>query len=93
MLQAWTLRARAISGLLSNGGSGRAQFKGEGKINGEGNYGFMLTAIDGGKNGFDYFRIKIWNLNTGVIVYDNNRGVTDTANPTTLIAGGSIIVH
>ena len=41
----------------------RAQYKGTGTINGGGNYGFMLTAIDGaisGGGGIDKFRIKIW---------------------------------
>ena len=46
----------------------RAQFKGTGTINGAGNYGFMLTAIDGqlnGGGGVDKFRIKIWDKNNG----------------------------
>ncbi len=46
----------------------RAQFKGRGQINNAGDYGFMLTAIDGAVNGgggVDKFRIKIWNLATG----------------------------
>ena len=41
----------------------RAQFKGWGTINGDGNYAFILTAIDGqvsGGGGADRFRIKIW---------------------------------
>ncbi len=41
----------------------RAQYKGTGTINGAGDYGFMLTAIDGqvnGGGGTDKFRIKIW---------------------------------
>jgi hypothetical protein len=40
----------------------KAQFKGLGTVNGSGNYGFILTAIDGSLNGggTDKFRIKIW---------------------------------
>jgi PKD repeat protein len=41
----------------------KAKFKGTGTINGEGNYGFMLTATDSAINGggdVDGFRIKIW---------------------------------
>jgi len=73
----------------------RAQYKGTGTINGEGNYGFMLTAVDGGKGNPDLFRIKIWDIGTGNIVYDNLNAVSDTAAlPTsTAIAGGSIVVH
>ena len=74
----------------------KAQYKGSGTINGAGDYGFMLTAIDGqisGGGGIDKFRIKIWNKATGDIIYDNQMGATDTANPTTAIAGGSIVIH
>jgi hypothetical protein len=70
----------------------KAQFKGTGTINGAGNYGFLLTAWDGNP---DKFRIKIWNVAGGAIVYDNNFGASDdidAANPMT-IAGGSIVIH
>ncbi len=42
----------------------RAQFKGSGTINGMGNYGFLLTAVDeqvAGGLGLDRFRVTIWN--------------------------------
>ena len=74
----------------------KAQYKGIGTINGTGNYRFMLTAIDGqvnGGGGVDKFRIKIWNLATGQIVYDNQLGAADEALPTTDIQGGSIVIH
>ncbi len=75
----------------------RAQYKGTGTINGTGDYGFMLTAIDGGLpggGGADKFRIKIWdNNNDATVIYDNQLGEGDTADPTTLVQGGSIIIH
>ncbi|HXG92271.1 MAG TPA: hypothetical protein VNN73_07870 [Blastocatellia bacterium] len=75
----------------------RAQYKGMGTVNGAGNYGFMLTAIDGqvsGGGGFDKFRMKIWDKNNGdAIIYDNQMGDTDNAVPTTVIGGGSIVIH
>ena len=75
----------------------RAQFKGTGTINGSGNYGFLLTAIDGqinGGGGSDKFRIKIWDKNNGdAVVYDNQIGNLDTADPTTLLGGGSINIQ
>ena len=74
----------------------RAQFKGEGTINGDGAYGLMLTAIDGqlsGGGGTDKFRITIWDKATAAVVYDNNIGATDDASPTTVIGGGSIVIH
>ena len=76
----------------------RAQFKGRGTINGAGDYGFLLTATDGnvsGGGGTDRFRVKIWHISSGLVVYDNVGGASDTlsgANPQT-IQGGSIIIH
>jgi len=74
----------------------RAQYKGTGTINGMGEYGFMLTAIDGqisGGGGLDKFRIKIWNKADNTIVYDNQLGASDTDNPVTALGGGSIVIH
>ncbi|MFN3928461.1 MAG: PKD domain-containing protein [Thermoflexus sp.] len=74
----------------------KAQYKGTGTINGVPGYGFLLTAWDGqinGGGGYDKFRIKIWDLNTGDVVYDNQMGDSDSADPTTVIQGGSIVIH
>ena len=74
----------------------KAQFKGNGTINGAGNYGFMLTAIDGqvaGGGGTDKFRIKIWEISTGAVVYDNQLVASDDANPTAVLGGGSVVIH
>ena len=75
----------------------RAQFKGVGTVNGTGNYRFILTATDGaqpGGGGSDKFRIKIVNLdNGGGIVYDNQPGAGQGDDPTTVLGGGSIVIH
>jgi PKD repeat protein len=75
----------------------KAMYKGVGTINGEGNYGFMLTAIDGQKNGgggVDKFRIKIWDLdNSNELVFDNNLGMSDDDDPVTALSSGTIIIH
>ena len=71
----------------------RAQYKGSGMVNGAGEYGFLLTAIDGeqpGGGGVDKFRIKIWNKASGVVVYENVVGASediDAANPQEIGAG------
>ncbi len=80
----------------------RAQYKGEGSLNGESGYGFLLTAVDGqqpGDGGTDKFRVKIWRLteddSPGTIVYDNVSGASDdldSANPQ-VISGGAITIH
>ena len=74
----------------------KAQYKGSGTINGSGDYGFMLTAIDGkvnGGGGVDKFRLKVWDKPTGNILYDNQLGAADTGDPTTTLGGGSIVIH
>jgi len=83
----------------------KAMFKGQGTINGAGEYKFMLSAIDADINTndniyVDRFRIKIWEEimdENGVvisnIIYDNNYGNADDADPTTEIQGGSIKLH
>ncbi|MEM0449120.1 MAG: PKD domain-containing protein [Methanomassiliicoccales archaeon] len=71
----------------------KAIFKGTGTINGEGSYSFMISAIDGGTKAPDMFRIKIWDAATGELVYDNMLGASETADPTTAISGGSIVIH
>jgi hypothetical protein len=71
----------------------RAQFKGEGTINGAGGYGFMLVAIDGqqpGGGGVDKFRIKVWDMAGDGIVYDNQMGDGSAA---TRLGGGSIVIQ
>jgi len=76
----------------------KAKYKGEGTINGSGEYRFMLSAIDGqvnGGGGEDKFRIKIWDKdeNNGGIVYDNQKGDADDSDATTVPGGGSIAIH
>ena len=74
----------------------KAQYKGSGTINGSGDYAFMVTVIDGSltaKHGSDMFRIKIWDKSSGLVIYDNQSGAPDSANPTTATGGGSIRIH
>ena len=70
-------------------------YKGEGTINGEGHYRFMLTAIDGQRNGgggMDKFRMKIWDADSDRVVYDNQLQSSEDADPTTVLGGGSITI-
>ena len=74
----------------------KTTFKGVGTINGQGNYGFMLTAIDAAlapSTAVDLLRIKIWDKDKGDVVYDNGLGSADTADPVSAISGGSIVIH
>ena len=74
----------------------RAQYQGSGTINGSGDYEFTLTAIDGqvsGGGGVDKFRLKIRQKGSGGVIYDNQQGDADSADPTTALGGGSIQIH
>jgi hypothetical protein len=78
----------------------KALFKGVGTINGTGNYGFMIGAIDENlthSTEVDLFRIKIWDKDAGdALVYDNQiacSDIADDADPCTQIGGGSIVIH
>ncbi len=74
-------------------GQDKAKYKGTGTINGTGNYGFMLTAIDNDNSG-DTFRIKIWDKDAGdAVVYDNQSAADDASYDGTIIGGGNIKVH
>jgi hypothetical protein len=69
---------------------GKAQLKGVGTINGQGNYGFLIFATDAESTAatgdLDSFRIQIWNRNNGdAVVYDNG-----AEQP---LSGGNIMVH
>ena len=74
----------------------KAIYKGVGTINGGGDFGFQLTAIDGGLEGAgaDRVRVKIWAMASGAVIYDNQTcGAADeTAEPCTALGGGSIVV-
>lgn len=67
------------------------QYKGSGKVNNSGNYGFLVTGIDGSP---DKFRMKIWDKNNGnAIVYDSQMGDPDSADPTIPLGGGNLVIH
>lgn len=76
----------------------QAKYKGTGTINGEGNFGFMLSAVDGAIkedniDSTDRLRIKIWNKESNNIIYDNEIGIDESTKPSTAIGSGSIVIH
>lgn len=73
----------------------KGHYKGSGTVNGTGDYGFLVSLVDGAldnSNPEDRFRIKIWNKVNGSVVYDNQGGADD-AEATSAIANGSIVFH
>jgi PKD repeat protein len=83
-----TFKSTSHEWLVINGA--KAQFKGSGTINGAGDYGFLVTVIDGTP---DKIRIKIWDKESGEEFYDNQPGAPDYADPVIEIGGGSIQIH
>ncbi|GAA2460224.1 choice-of-anchor L domain-containing protein [Streptomyces macrosporus] len=72
----------------------KAIYKGTGTINGEGGYRFLVSVVDADKNGgSDTYRIKIWDTDSDIVVFDNQPGATDDAAATTAISQGSIVIH
>jgi len=79
-------------------GERKATYKGVGTVNGSGNYGFMVTVIDGeasgaGQGDIDSFRIKIWDGSPSNVVYDNEKTFAENADASTPLGGGSIVIH
>lgn len=71
----------------------KAQLKGTGTINGSGSYNILITALDETQTeGVDKVRIKITDSLNNVI-YDNQAGDPDGADPTTSITKGSLKIH
>ncbi len=71
-------RSTGLDSLAVSGA--RAQYRGSGTINRAGDYGFIVTVIDGqapGGGGKDRLRMKIWDKADGKVVYDNLPGATD----------------
>jgi hypothetical protein len=89
----WSFHSSSYQWLVVTGA--RAQFMGVGAVNGAGNYGFLLTVIDGALDGgADKLRMKIWDMNNGnLIVYDTQPGAPDIDAPATALGGGSIVIH
>ncbi len=92
-------RSRALTWLVIQ--DNLAIWKGEGSINGKGNYTFIASVTDaGGRNTNDIgdrFRIRIWNKDDGnAIVYDNFGEAGDIYNLTAAkpaIDRGQIIIN
>jgi hypothetical protein len=75
---------------------GKAQLMGSGTLDGAGTYRFRLTLVDGRRQGLrkpDLLRIRIWDMETGAIVYDSQLGDEEGKDPTTALGGGSVVIH
>ncbi len=67
-----------------------SMLRGIGNLNGEDGYGFVFSALN---SDIDKIRIKIWELDTGFVVFDTQPGSSNYALPSTPLGGGSIVIH
>ena len=81
------LKALSFEWLVVEGKT--ARFKGTGTLNGEGDYGFLATAV-AGDPGSARLRIQIWDNATGATLYDTESGASAAATAQTRVGGGSI---
>lgn len=85
-----TLKSNNFNWLIVSGE--RAQFQGTGVIDGLGTFGFRVSVFDGDTSG-DRIRIEIWNLVTGLTLFDTQWGDDLDADIQTLLGGGSVQIH
>jgi Galactose oxidase, central domain len=83
-------------GSLVISGGKKATYRGDGTVNGEPGYQFVLIAVDGDAppaSGPDRFRIKI--TKDDMLFYDNRVGSSEDpdVSDTTALGGGSIVIH
>lgn len=71
--------------------NGKGTLLGTGYVNGVGEYTYLVTGIDGTGGGQGLIRFQIKNGNT--VVYDTQPGASASANPSTLVTAGQVIVH
>ncbi len=80
--------------LVINGG--HALYQGSGTVNGTGNFGFVVAAVDGqfnGGSGPDAIRVRLWDKAHGnAVVYDTQPGAPIPAAPTTTLDSGAIMI-
>ncbi|HEY3318473.1 MAG TPA: PKD domain-containing protein [Coriobacteriia bacterium] len=81
-------KATSFDWLVVSGKKAVAQ--GSGTMNGRGDCGFLVSAIDRRP---DTVRVKIWDKATGAVIYDSQTGAGDAADPTTRLRGGNVVVH
>jgi endoglucanase len=72
-----------------------AQLRCSGRANGADNHSVFLSVVDGERigGGSDRLRIKVWDASTGQVLYDTQLSAAMSAEPTTSLGGGSIVIR
>jgi len=85
-------KAAGFDWLVVTGNTAYAQ--GIGVLDDQGLYGFLLSVTDDpAKRGVDRFRLMIWDLESNIVIYDNQAGASIPTLPAQMIGGGNIKLH
>jgi beta-lactamase superfamily II metal-dependent hydrolase len=76
----------------------KAIVTGEGTLNDKAGYAFLVNLFDGDSvstkpKPSDRLRVKIWDVGTGKVVYDNQPGAADADDPAVIVDGGNLTIH
>jgi hypothetical protein len=69
---------------------GIARFQGTCDVAGRGEYAFLVVARDGDPDGF---RLKVWDADSGDVLFDTSPGEPDSSDEVTDLDGGQITIH
>lgn len=71
-----------------------AVFRGAGVVNDQPGFRFEIQVTDGSTRGdADRIQVRVWNSESGVIVYDNTMGAANTPAGYAAVVEGSIVIH
>ncbi|HYI65339.1 MAG TPA: ExeM/NucH family extracellular endonuclease [Candidatus Limnocylindrales bacterium] len=79
----------SVEWLVAEVDGSAAHYGGTGTVNGDAGYRFLVAVTDGP----DRLRVKIWNVATGEVVFDNQPGEPDDAAASQPIRSGQVRVH
>lgn len=71
-----------------------AVFRGAGVLDDQPGYRFEIQVTDGAtRNDADRIQVRVWNAESGAIVYDNGMGAGNTPAASAAVVEGSIVIH
>jgi hypothetical protein len=87
-------KSKTYDWLMVNGNV--AMYQGTDKIKKDrNNYRFQVSAMDDGrgKKAEDKYRLQLWNIVSGALIYDNQLPDDPNALPTDVVDRGAIVIH
>jgi hypothetical protein len=69
---------------------GIARFQGTCDVEGRGEYAFLAVVRDADRDGF---RLKVWDADSGDVLFDTSPGEPDSSDEVTDLDGGQVVIH